>query len=343
MTIRNISVLSHFTLLLSTLFLFSCISEEQYENTPRGNLEALWKIIDENYCFIDYKQQQLGIDWDDIHVKYRSRIADKMSNDQLFEVLADMLSELRDGHVNLYAAHDVARNWSWRDDYPRNFDVELQESYLGTDYKIASALSYRILPDNVGYVVCSSFASSLGEGNISEVLHSLRYCRGLIIDVRGNGGGDLTNAEMLARRFTNERRLVGYISHKTGPGHNDFSGPEAQYLTPSESIRWQKRAVVLTNRQCYSATNTFVRDIRECPLVTILGDQTGGGSGLPFSSELPNGWAVRFSAAPMFDAAMQQIEFGIQPDTVVALIPEDAARGIDTLIEAAREIIASEE
>ena len=57
---------------------------------------------------------------------------------------------------------------------------------------------------------------------------------------------------------------------------------------------------------------------------------------MPFSSELPNGWGVRFSACPMFNAEMQQIEFGIEPDIKVDLDPADQALGIDTIIEAAR-------
>ncbi|MBQ7444117.1 MAG: S41 family peptidase [Bacteroidaceae bacterium] len=327
-------------ILLACLVLTSCISEEQYDNTPRGNLDALWTIIDQNYCFLDYKQQELGFNWAQVRIDYRQRLSDKMSNAQLFEVLADMLSTLRDGHVNLYAAHDVGRNWSWYEEYPRNFDPLLQDAYLGTDYKIASGLSYRILPDNIGYVVCPSFANVGGDGNISEVLYALRLCRGLILDIRGNGGGNLTEAQRLARRFTNERRLVGYVAHKTGPGHTDFSEPEAEYLEPSPYMRWQKAVVVLTNRQCYSAANNFVRDMKQCPLVTILGDQTGGGSGFPFSSELPIGWSVRFSSAPSYDADMQHIEFGIQPDTLVTLSDDDAQRGIDTLIEAARDLIS---
>ena len=191
----------------------------------------------------------------------------------------------------------------------------------------------------MGYVVCNSFQNSLGEGNLSEVMHYLRTCTGLIIDIRDNGGGDLTTAEKLAARFTNEKILTGYIQHKTGRGRNDFSSPEEQYLEPSDGVRWQKPVVVLTNRRCYSAANTFVRDMRCCPQVTILGDQTGGGSGLPFSSELPNGWSVRFSACPMLDAQMQQIEFGIAPDVQVSLTDEDRDRGRDTLIEAARAML----
>lgn len=334
--------ISHFFILTAILLLSSCVHEPEFDDTPQGNLDALWTIIDEHYCFLDYKHDAIGLDWDAIHSRYSLRLKSSMNKAQLFEVLSEMLAELRDGHVNLYAAHDVGRNWSWYEDYPTNFYQELQNAYLGTDYKIASALKYRILPDNIGYVVCNSFQSAIGDGNLSEVLYYLRTCDGLIVDVRDNSGGDLTNAELLARRFTNERRLVGYIRHKNGRGHSDFSAPVAQYLDPSDGVRWQKRAVILTNRRCYSATNTFVRDVSQCPLVTILGDQTGGGSGLPFNSELPNGWSVRFSASPMFDAQMNQIEFGILPDVSVALTDEDHARGIDTLIEAARTLLHNE-
>jgi len=327
------------TLLLSFLLLTSCVKEDEYDNTPYGNFQALWEIIDEHYCFLDYKHAAIGLDWDEVRLRYGARISPTMSSMQLFEVLSEMLAELRDGHVNLYAAHDVGRNWSWFEDYPDNFSQDLQDDYLGTDYRIASGLNYRILDDNVGYVTVNSFASAMGDGNISEVLHWLRTCSGLIIDVRNNGGGDLTNADLLTARFTNIPIHVGYICHKTGKGHNDFSAPQPQFVDPSSGIRWQKPVVVLTNRSCYSATNTFVRNMRCCPNVTILGDQTGGGAGMPFSSQLPNGWSVRFSACPMFDTAMNHIEFGIQPDTLVALNDEDRIRGIDTLIEAARQLL----
>ena len=321
------------------LALSSCVRDLDYEDTPQGNFDALWTIIDEHYCFLDYKRESIGLDWNNVRQKYRSRLSKSMRNEQLFEVLAEMLAELKDGHVNLYAAHDMGRNWSWYEDFPTNFYQDLQDAYLGTDYKIAASLKYRILPDNIGYVVCNSFQTGFGNGNLSEIMQYLRTCNGLILDVRDNSGGDLTNAELLAARFTNERILTGYICHKTGPGHNDFSSLEPQYLEPASGIRWQKKAVVLTNRRCYSATNTLIRDLRCCPLVTILGDQTGGGSGLPFSSELPNGWSVRFSACPMFDHDKQQIEFGIQPDIQVSLTEEDHIRGIDTLIEAARALL----
>lgn len=312
-----------------------CVRERQFDDTPQGNFDALWRIIDEHYCFFDHKQ----VDWTAVYTQYSQYISDGMSDDALFQVLGNMLSELRDGHVNLYASHNTARYWDWYLDYPRNYSEELVEDYLGRDYRIGGSLRYTILEDNVGYISCTSFATGFGSGNLSEMLRYMELCSGLIIDVRNNGGGQKTYATQLAERFTDETVLVGYISHKTGTGHSDFSKPTPVYVDPADGLRWQKPVVVLMNRHSYSATNDFINAMRYFPNVTLLGDTSGGGSGMPFSSELPNGWGVRFSACPTYDADMHHIEDGIDPDVAVALTDEDKARGVDTIIEAARALI----
>ena len=330
------------TLLLVCMsaFMTACQqSDYAYDDTPQGNLDALWTLIDQRYCFLSYKEQQLGISWADIRTKYTAKLGPKMTRIQLFEVLCQMLSELKDGHVNISTSLDLGRNWSWKEDYPLNLDEELRQQYLGTDCRIGSGLKYTILPDNTAYVVYESFSDAIGNGNLEDMLQYLRLTSGMILDIRGNGGGELTNAERLARRFTNEKRLVGYVCHKTGTGHDDFSELRAEYIEPAEGVRWQKPVVLLVNRSCYSAANTFVRDMKEMPLVRVLGDQTGGGSGLPFSSELPIGWSVRFSASPSFDARKQHIEFGIEPDRYAALDVSLAAQGIDSMIEEARQML----
>jgi C-terminal processing protease CtpA/Prc len=264
-----------------------------------------------------------------------------MSREQLFEVLTDMLSELRDGHVNLYTAFDNGRYWSWYEDYPTNFSDTLQRRYLGTDYRIAGGLRYRILDDNIGYVYYGSFSSGVGEGNLDEVLQYLMFCQGMILDIRSNGGGDLTNAEKLAARFCNEKTLVGFMQHKTGKGHNDFSAQEPQYIEPSSNLRWQKKVVLLTNRGVFSAANEFTTYMKCMPQCTVVGDHTGGGSGLPFTASLPNGWTVRFSACPTYDRDHNQTEFGLEPDYNVSLTDEDFAKGKDTIIEFARNILVN--
>ena len=326
-------------IVIMALSLTSCVDEDEYADNPRGNFEALWKTIDEHYWFFDYKKEQYGLDWDAVHEKYSRQIADDMTDTQLFEVLGNMLAELRDGHVNMYSSWDVARNWSWHEDYPSNVSDTLLSRYLGTDYRIASGMRYRRLDDNVGYLRCASFANGIGDGNLDDILLYLAPCNGLIIDLRDNSGGLLSSAEKLAARFTNSTILVGYMQHKTGRGHSDFSQLEEQRIKPAKGLRWQKRVVLLTNRSVYSAANEFVKYMKCCPGVTVVGDRTGGGAGMPFSSELPVGWSIRFSACPMYDKDRLPTEFGIDPDYNVALSQADVLRGEDTIIEYARRLL----
>lgn len=333
-------ILRVLALCLLGIGLSACFGEEQYENSRRGNFEALWKIIDESYCFFEYKQ----VNWDSVRTVYSSRISEQMSNEALFSVLGEMLSELKDGHVNLSAAHDLARNWSWKEEHPDNFNEKIQRKYLGTDYLISGGFKYKILEDNIGYVYYGDFSVNFGESNLDQILSRLSICKGIIIDVRNNGGGYLTNANRLAARFMPQKTLVGYIRHKTGKGHNDFSSPRPVYVEPSKRINYLAKPVaVLTNRSCYSSTNDFVNSMRYAPTVFTVGDTTGGGSGLPFSSELPNGWSVRYSASPLTSADDQQIEFGIAPDYKVDMSAKDELNGLDTIIETARRLITSGE
>lgn len=323
-------------LLACCLYLLSsCFREDEFDNDPQGNFEQLWMLIDQKYCFLDQKK----IDWDAIHDKYQPLITPNMSNEGLFQVLGEMLGELRDGHVNLVSAHNISYYDDWYQDYLHNYHADIVEDhYLGrasSDYRTAAGMRYKAFENNIGYIRYESFSDPIGNGNLDEVLSYLAVCNGLIIDVRDNGGGNVTNSTNIASRFTNEKVLTGYIRYKTGKGHNDFSKPYAIYLEPSNNVRWQKKVVVLTNRGCYSATNDFVNQMRYLPNVTILGDRTGGGAGMPFTSELPNGWTVRFSASPHFDAGMQHIEDGIEPHISVDMKKEDEQDNIDTLIEAA--------
>ena len=333
--------LSLFFLSLLAGLLSSCITEDEANNTPTGNFETCWKLIDEHYCFFDYKNKEYGLDWAAVRERYRQGVTDNMRSEQLFEVLRRMTAELRDGHVNLSAAHDVARYGAWFDDFPMNFSDSLVHRYLGRseDFRVGSGLRYRVLSDNVGYIRCASFASPLGSGNLQEMMRALAMCDGLIVDVRSNGGGLLTSAEQLASLFINEPTTRAYMQHKRGPRHDDFSPMEAIRIEPFKGLRWQKPVCILTNRRTFSAANSFVMFLKGLPRVTIIGDRTGGGAGLPFTSELPNGWTLRFSASPMYDSEMHMTEMGIDPDVKVDISSADYARSIDTIIEAARQRI----
>ena len=333
----NSLLLVLFILLLAGLSMTSCDDNNfDFENTPHGNFEALWTLIDHNYCFFEYKE----IDWEEAKAKYGARVTNNMSNDALFKLMAQMLSELKDGHVNLISTHDVSRYWRWKEDYPPNFYIDIIDKYLSNDYYTASSMKYKILEDNVGYIYYGSFSNTISNSGFSQILNRMSLCNGIILDVRENGGGSLTNVDRIASRFFNERTLVGYISHKLGAAHDNFSDLYPKYIESSNSIRYQKPIVILTNRGCYSATNEFVSTMKYAHNVTVVGDKTGGGSGFPFSSELPNGWSVRFSTSPTFNAEKEHIEFGVDPDIRLNLKYEDILSGRDTYIEYARKKIS---
>ena len=107
---KMVRFLKNIMVLIAVLpLLGSCIREDEVANSPQGNFETLWKIIDEQYCFLEYKQ----IDWDAIHDEYSRLITGSMSSEGLFEVLGNMLNELQDGHVNLASAHNVSYYDAW--------------------------------------------------------------------------------------------------------------------------------------------------------------------------------------------------------------------------------------
>lgn len=329
-------------LILALLTLSSCHSLEEWDDNPRGNFEALWKIMDEHYCFFEEK----GVDWDEVYARYSPKVSNQMTSKELFDVCADMLNELRDGHTNLTATFNTSYYRKWWSDYPENYSARLvEEHYLNFNYLSTSGIDYAILPENIGYMRYSSFGYTIGEGNLDQILFYLNSCDALIIDIRDNGGGNMTNVETLVRRFITERTLVGYISHKTGPGHKDFSKPYAYYFDPAESgrIMWGKPIAVLTSRGTFSAANNFASIMKLLPRVTMIGSTTGGGSGMPFNSELPCGWGVRFSACSVLDAEGNTTENGIEPTAgcAINLDPAAAINGHDTILDFAIEYLTS--
>ncbi|MDE6345917.1 MAG: S41 family peptidase [Muribaculaceae bacterium] len=327
----------------SLLLAASCHEIPQYADNPRGNFEALWRTIDEHYCFFREK----NIDWNDVYSRYSPMISDKMTAEELFDVCASMLDELRDGHVNLSSSFNTSYYRKWWSDYPQNFNNRIIEKhYFNFNYRQTGSVIYGILHENIGYMRIPSLAYSIGEGNLDNILYYLRTCDGLIIDLRDNGGGSMTAVETIVARFITSRTLAGYISHKNGPAHDDFSEPYPYYYNPAQQgrIMWGKPVAVLTNRSTFSAANNLVSIMKLLPDVKIVGATTGGGSGMPFSSELPNGWGIRFSAAPVLDPLGQTTEFGIEPTEgcAVNLDPQAAIQGRDTILDFAINLLCNQ-
>ena len=306
--------------------------DEQKDNTPLNNFNALWHIIDEKYCLFDDKQ----VDWDSVYSSYYQlfdtmKIVTYEDNYRFFDGLEDMLNTLEDGHVNLYSPFDISVCTKWYEGYPTNFDSQILTQYYLTDYRRANGLNYcKIANDSIGYVYYGSFSDGFSLTNWLAVLKYFEQCRGIVLDVRNNGGGSMNNAYLLAAPFFTKDTLVGYWQHKSGPEHHDFSSLEPMIMNESRGY-WRRPVIVLCNRHSYSAANFFVSIMRYADNCLILGGISGGGGGMPMSYELPNGWMVRFSSIKMYDRDTISIEPGVKPHLLVNQHSQDK----DDLIEEA--------
>ena len=328
-------------IIIITAFFISCDKNDtikEYNNDPHDNFEALWEILDERYCYFSYK----NIDWADVYNRFSTRAKQVKDVFQLFDLMAEMIDVLQDGHVNLYAPFDISSCTGWFDTYPADYDSYLLSKHLDSEMRSAGGFAYATMENGkIGYIRYSSFSSGFTSANLAYIdayFHQLNKVEGIIIDVRNNGGGSLSYSERLASCFFKEKTTTGYMRHKTGKCHDCFSETTAITTDPANApIDWSdKKVVVLTNRRCYSATNDFVVRMKQAPNATTVGGITGGGGGMPLSQELPNGWMIRFSAVPMFDADMQHTEFGVMPDIEVHISADDTDDTI--LLEAIKQI-----
>lgn len=305
------------------------------------NFEFLWKEFDKKYCFFDYKKDSIK-DWNAVHDEYLTYVRNCKSEVEFFDVLAAMLNELKDGHVNLLSSFDIS-SYDFEENYPSdiNYDVLSSDRYLGKDYRYSGGIKYKTLRDGkVGYIRYSEFTESFTNEQLDYILSTFENTEGLIIDVRSNPGGDIGNVQKMVSHFIDESYIPFYSIYKIGTGHSDFSSPVSCNIEPYNGVIYRKPVYVLVDRGCYSATNCFAFSIKGLPRVTLLGGKTGGGAGAPMVTELPNGWTARFSGTILLDKNKQITEFGVDPDIELHLDKELAyTQGLDNIIETACDYI----
>jgi C-terminal processing protease CtpA/Prc len=311
-------------------------SEDKASRDPQTNFEYLWREVDQKYSYFDVKD----IDWDDVYNRYDRRIQPRMNDLDLFDVLGDMLTELRDDHANLITGFNVS--FFGVDNLgPDNFDWRIiTDNYLPGDYFISGPFVHdfiRNTDNRVGYIRFSSFTGNVG-GNLSFALSRFSNTDGIILDIRENGGGVVLDVYRLLSRFVDEETLVLYSRIKNGPGRNDFSEPEPAYVQPAPGTRYLRPVVVLTDRGTYSSGSFTALAVKAIPNMILMGDTTGGGLGLPNGGQLPNGWTYRFSVSQALDLQMNnEYENGVPPDIVQYMDLTDRSR--DEVIDRAVDYI----
>lgn len=302
-------------------------------------VEHVWQLVDTRYALFEDKPE---VDWSAALSQARAQLASApqpVSDAQLFDLVSEMLAVLDDQHTNLATSFDVSGDLARTVDGPRTYDADLVErQVLEQGYRRASGAIYARFADDIGYLRLSSFDAVPSEAALDEIFAGFADAPGLIVDLRSNGGGSLEDMFRLLSRLVDRSTAGIQVSFSAGPAHDALTAPESRDFDPADGPRYTGPLVVLVDRHTYSAANTFTFVIRRRGNVTLVGESTGGGGGLPRWVELPNGWLLRLSTGRMTDADGRSMEPGIAPDVGASLDAEARSMGRDSMISAARAV-----
>lgn len=319
--------------------------KEDPANTPESNFDIFWKDFDRYYAQFGIR----NVDWDSVYAMRPQTVNN--TDRQLFKLLSDVVVNLNDMHVNLNSSFGSSSWKGWgRGKYPSSKLINPCSYLICGPSQNSEVFEYREFKnDNIGYVIINTFSGAIDGGTnlyddryylIDNILANFKNKKGIVIDVRWNSGGNTMNAETVASRFADQKRLSYRNRFKTGPGKADFSDWINYSIEPKGTYQFTKPVVVLTSRLTSSTAEYFVMYMKELPNVTIVGDTTGGGTGSPVFRELPNGWTYRLSTAYAETADHRVVDGkGIVPDVTIQTSVADSISGIDRILQKAIQIL----
>ena len=179
-------------------------------------------------------------------------------------------------------------------------------------------VSPKLLNGDIAYVQLSGFfpgAADLVLQATSNLANGVKL-HGLILDLRGNGGGDPAEVS----------RLLGAFIHGAAYSYDcDVHGSCAARYTDSSVPLLHLRLVVLTDRNCVSACDAFSGAVKDLRLGTLVGTRTAGiVSGPAAGYLLDDGSLLDLPATHELSADHELINgIGVAPDYYLPLTAQD--------------------
>jgi len=183
---------------------------------------------------------------------------------------------------------------------------------------IKAVADAEILPSNIGYIRLDSFISSKANIEMKEALKKTANTDGLILDLRNNPGGLLSNAIEIANMFLDGKVIVSTID-ADGYKSSQYSG---------HSPTCKKPLVVLINKGSASASEILSGALRDNGRAKLVG-QTSFGKGLVQAiNKLEDNSGINITIARYLTPNDIDIhKVGIVPDYKVILKDEDYDKG----------------
>ncbi|MFI9204637.1 S41 family peptidase [Streptomyces sp. NPDC053048] len=335
---------------------------------PRAVFDTFWQTYAENYPFFAMK----GVDWQSVRDRYRPRVTDRTTDDELFAILTKMVEPLHDGHTYVARGDCGAKPdncfGGHREDTPFPTEELVKKIDASVTGQVGAGrlqewgkgkISFAELPDGIGYLRLTGFVNYTDartyEADSAELDRALdavltpqrvRAMRGLVLDLRLNGGGSDRLGLRVAERLT-DRPYTAYLKQ----ARNDPKDPRK--FTPAEPVRvlphrdgpvYTGPLAVLTGRLTISAGETTTQALMGRPSrPTRIGANTNGSFSDVLERRLPNGWMFGLPNEVFVEAGTGRSYDGegIAPDVRTPVFTEEElTSGRDSALAEARKRLA---
>ncbi len=187
-----------------------------------------------------------------------------------------------------------------------------------------------IIPEDVQYIRLSSFISKNAASEIETILNNSNSKKGIILDLRSNPGGLLTNAIYISDMLLKGGSIVSTVDRD-------------RYKTTTRARFNQvtgKPIVVLINKGSASASEILSGALKDNHRATIVGEQSFGKGLVQEINKLPDEAGMNITIQRYLTPSGQDInKKGITPDVKVELTEENVKNKDDVQLKKAIEIL----
>lgn len=193
-----------------------------------------------------------------------------------------------------------------------------KEYVISRENIVIKSTEFKMLPDDIAYIKLNTFEKQSAPTEMKNAIYDAlrKKAKGLIVDLRNNGGGLLDNSIQIGSFFIKSGEII--VSTVDRDGTRDV-----RYSTGD--IIWRGPLVVLVNEASASASEILAGALKDNKVATLVGSKTFGKASVQSVRVLQDDSAVLLTIAKYLTPSGGDIsKKGIMPDVVIDLPTKEA-------------------